>query len=461
MISRRQALVSSLFGAGTLGLRALATGLPVSFLMNPRKALADAPPAGCGNGKAQFVIFATTGSGDPINANVPGTYDDPKISHPTDPLMAAASLSLRGQKYTAATPWTQLPQNVLDRTQFWHIMTNTPVHPKEPEVMKLMHVTKGDEMLPSILARHLAPCLGTIQQQPISIGASSPSEGLTFGGQALPIVPALALKATLTNPAGPLTNLQPLRDQTLGALYDIYKKDASKAQQAYIDSMVTTQQQVRSINQNLLNQLASIKDNSPASQITAALALIQMKVTPVIAIHIPFGGDNHHDTGLAAETTQTVAGVGTIASLMTQLQSLGLQDQVTLMSLDVFGRTLGPANVDGRSHNPNHQVSIVIGKGFGGGVIGGVAPVANDYGAMAIDSKTGKGSASGRGRRTMRVARRRRRTSTSGTRRSRCRSRMSGLRTRSSRGRTTRRRGSRRSTCSSARRPGAPDRERW
>src|SRR4030088_3382185 len=104
MISRRQALVSSLFGAGTLGLRALATGLPVSFLMNPRKALADTPPAGCGNGKAQFVIFATTGSGDPINANVPGTYEDPKISHPLDPLMAAPPVRIGGASATAAQP---------------------------------------------------------------------------------------------------------------------------------------------------------------------------------------------------------------------------------------------------------------------------------------------------------------------------------------------------------------------
>jgi hypothetical protein len=395
MISRRHALVSSLFGAGAIGLRALATGLPVSFLLDPRRALADTPAPGCTNGKAQFVIFCTSGSGDPINANVPGTYDDANIHHSADPAMAPTELTMRGQKYTAAAPWAALPQAVLDRTQFWHVMTNTPVHPKEPEVMKLMHVTKGDEMLPSILAQQLAPCLGTIQSQPISIGATSPSEGLTYGGQALPIVPALALKATLTNPAGPLTNLQPLRDQTLAQLYDVYKKDASKAQKAYIDSLVTTQQQVRNINQNLLSQLASIKDNSAASQITAALALIQMKVTPCIAIHIPFGGDNHHDVALAAETAQTVSGVATIASLMSQLATLGLSDQVSLVSLNVFGRTLGPASTDGRQHNPNHQVSIAIGKPFAGGVMGAIGPVANDFGALPMDSKTGKGMAGG------------------------------------------------------------------
>lgn len=396
MISRREALRSTLFGAGYVGLRALATGLPAALLLDPRKALADLPAACTApQGKPQFIIFATSGNGDAINANVPGTYEDPKIAHSTDPAMAATPLLLAGQRHTAAMPWSQLPQGVLDRTVFWHLMTGTPVHPKEPDVLKLMGSTDAGEMLPSLLARHLAPCLGTIQAQPISLGASSPSEGLSYGGQALPIIPALALKATLTAPAGPLSNLQPLRDQTLNQLYGIYKNSANTAQRKYIDSLVTSQTEVRNIRQDLLGQLAAITDNSITSQIQAAVTLIQMKVTPVIAVHIPFGGDNHRDIALANETAETISGVGAIGALMAMLKSAGLEDQVTLMSLNVFGRTLNASNVDGRNHNQNHQVSISIGKPFRGGVIGGVAPVGGDYGAAAIDSKTGKASPSG------------------------------------------------------------------
>jgi len=399
-ISRRSALVSALLGSGTgyVGLRALATGLPASFLLNPRRALAQASAtaAGCAAAdRAQFIIFNTSGAGDPINASVPGTYDDPLIAHSLDPAMAPTPLTLSGQATTAAAPWATLPQAALDRTCFWHLMTNTPVHPKEPEVLKLMGATYAGEMLPSLLAKNLAGCLGTIQSQPISVGATSPAEGLSYGGAALPIVPALALKATLTNPAGPLTNLQPLRDQTLTALYDLYKTHASPTQRDYIDSLVTSQRQVRNINQSLLNGLAAIKDNSPASQILAAVTLIQMSVTPVVAIHIPFGGDNHRDVGLATETAQTVSGVATVVALLQQLAAAGLSDRVTFMSLNVFGRTIGPGNTDGRQHNPNHQVSITIGKPFRGGVMGGVAPVQNDYGAVGMDSTTGKGSPSG------------------------------------------------------------------
>jgi len=393
--SRRKILLSTLFGAGYVGLRALATGIPAAVLMNGRRALADGAVACLDRSKAQFVILNTSGSGDPINANVPGTYEDPLITHSADPTMVATQLKLGSKVTKAALPWSTLPQGVLDRTTFWHIMTNTPVHPKEPDVLKLMGTTDAGEMLPSLLAKQLAPCLGSVQTQPITLGASSPSEGLSFSGQALPIIPPLALKATLTSPSGGLANLQTLRDQTLGQLDELYRGGATAGQKAYLDSLINSQAEVRNIRQDLLSSLSSIKDNSVASQITAAVALIQMNVTPVIAIHIPFGGDNHTDALLAGEARQTVSGVAAIGSLMAQLAVAGLADQVTFLSLNVFGRTLGPSNTDGRQHNQNHQVSIAIGKPFKGGILGGVAPVAGDYGAVAINSTTGAGGAGG------------------------------------------------------------------
>lgn len=394
-ISRRKALMSTLFGAGYVGLRSLATGIPAAALLNGRRALAESAPSCANKSKAQFIIFNTSGNGDPINANVPGTYNDPLITHSQDPSMAPTALTIGGRATTAALPWSTLPQAVLDRTCFFHMMTNTPVHPKEPDVLKLMGAAYAGEMLPSILAKQLAPCLGTVQAQPITLGASSPSEGLSFTGQALPIIPPLALKATLTSPTGALANLQTLRDQTLSQLDGLYRGSANPGQKAYLDALVTSQAEVRNIRQDLLSSLSAIRDNSIASQITAAVALIQMNVTPVIAIHIPFGGDNHTDAGLARETQQTISGVAAIASLMSQLAAAGLSDQVTFLSLNVFGRTLGPSTADGRNHNENHQVSIAIGKPWKGGVIGGVAPVAGDYGAVAINSATGVGGSGG------------------------------------------------------------------
>jgi hypothetical protein len=392
-ISRRKLLMSTLFGAGYVGLRALAAGVPAGLLLRGRQAFAADAAAACGDAsKAQFIILNTSGNGDPINANAPGTYDDPLITHSADPLMAATPLTLAGRATVAAKPWATLPQTVLDRTTFWHLMTNTPVHPKEPDVLRLMGRATADEMLPSILAKQLAPCLGTVQAQPITLGASSPSEGLSFAGQALPIIPPLALRSTLTSPTGALANLaklQTLRDQTLTELDGLYRGGASPSQKAYLDSLVASQSQIRNIRQDLLVQLASITDNSVASQITAAVTLIQMNVTPVITVHIPFGGDNHTDPALANEAKQTISGVAAIQSLMDKLAAAGLSDRVTFLSLNVFGRTLGPKHTDGRDHNENHQVSLAIGKPFRGGVIGGVGPVAGDYGALPINAATG------------------------------------------------------------------------
>ncbi len=428
MLTRRNVLMTTLFGAGWVGLRALATGLPASLLLNPRKVLAD-PPAT--NPLAQFVIFQTSGNGDPINANCPGVYDDINgsamtagIAHSADPLMAMTALTLGSQTYNAALPWAApwqavpgvitpaLWQAALNRTTFWHIATETPIHPKEPDVLKLMNQTQSNEMLISLIAKNLAPELGTIQAQPIALGASSPSEALSYGGQTQPLIPPTALKATLTNPTGPLTSLQSLRDDTMNSLYALYKTEATPSQKAYIDALVTSQQQARNISQTLLTLLDTIADNTVGSQISAALALIQMKVTPALTIHIPFGGDNHQDPTLATETAQT-AGVGAagtynattgftgvpgIAALMAALNAANLQDQVTFMSLNVFGRTLATSTGagTGRQHNQNHHVAISIGRGFNGGVVGGVAPGAGgEYGAVAIDSKTGLGSAGG------------------------------------------------------------------
>jgi hypothetical protein len=408
MTTRRNVLMSTLFGAGYVGLRALATGIPASVLMHGTKALAADPASCAAKSQAQYIILQTSAGGDPINANAPGTYATSgpisTLAHPKDAGMVPTALTLGSTATTAAKPWATpaaggvMPQSVLDRTSVWHIMTGTPIHPKEPDVLGLFGATTPNEMLPSLLAKALQPCLGTIQPQPICIGAASPGEQLTYGGHPLPVVPPIALKDTLTSPGGVLvglSKLQTLRDDTLSRLADMYVANgATKAQKAYVESMINSQSQLRSINQDLLAKIGSLKDNLIGSQIAAAIVLIQMNVSAVISIHIPFGGDNHFDSNLSTEAAQTPTGMQSIADLMTQLQTAtnangSLIDQVSFLSLNVFGRTLGPANTDGRQHNGMHQLSLAIGKPFAGGIIGGVGPVGNDFGAVSIDSMSG------------------------------------------------------------------------
>jgi hypothetical protein len=111
-----------------------------------------------------------------------------------------------------------------------------------------------------------------------------------------------------------------------------------------------------------------------------------------------FGGDNHGDTGLMGESTNTVASVQAIGDLFTRLTAHGLQDSVTIAFQNVFGRTLSTVshsnNADGRNHNANHHCSVLIGKAFKSAVIGGIAlqTSGRDYRAQGIDSATGAGN---------------------------------------------------------------------
>jgi hypothetical protein len=394
-LSRRRILLDTLFGAGLIGLRSLATGVPAAVLLNPRKASAQ---AAC-SPNAQFILFSSSGSGDPVNANVPGMYSIPDIAHPTDPTMAATSLSLAGQATTAAAPWAALPQAMLDRACFFHHGTYTVVHPDLAKVMTLQGFLSHHEMLVSLIAQQLAPCMGTVQSEPIALGPRSASEALTAGGRPQPILSPSTLATLLASPAGPLGQIQKIRDADLDALNAWYKQNGNTAQRAFLDRYALSQQQARNISESLLTTLAGIKDNSPDSQVTAAVTLFRMNVSPVVSIHIPFGGDNHVDALLAAETKQTVAGVGTIGKLWTQLVSAGLQDKVTFAMMNVFGRTLSAArgNGNGRTHHGDHHCTVMIGKPFKGGVVGGVEAANNDYRAMSLNSASGAGVAGGSG----------------------------------------------------------------
>lgn len=385
--TRREAILAALFGAGSIGLRAVATGLPASILLNPRRSLADACAS---RERAQFVIWATSGSGDPSNANVPGTYEDQGIAHSLDPLMAPTPMSLGGRSYTAAKPWASLPQNVLDRTCFFHHTTLTNSHANESKVLKLMGGIKRQEMLVSLMAQQLRPCLDTVQVEPASISG----EFITFGGRVLPALTPTGLRDVFISPKGALTTLQKLRDGDLDRIYTALKASGSPTQLTYLDRMVNSQRELRNISDSLLGSLAGITANDLNGQLTAAVALIQMGVTPASVIQMPFGGDNHSDANLARETAQHVSSIAAIASLQQKLQAAGLKDRVTFVLMNVFGRTLNRPTRMGRDHLGSHHCTVIIGKGVRGSVIGGVVKSGNDYAATAIDSRTGQPGAS-------------------------------------------------------------------
>ncbi|XYI01046.1 DUF1501 domain-containing protein [Sorangium sp. So ce1128] len=401
--TRRDVLLGGLVGAGWLGLRALATGLPPSFLLRAGAARAETDtPACAGPQDAQFLILSINQDGDPINANAPGTYEDPGIVHPDPavaPGMAPTPIHLGTTETVAAQPWSTLPRWVLDRACFFHMATRTTIHPDLPNVLQLMGETAGSEMLPSIFSRYLSGCLGTVRASPVSLLGTTRPEYVMYGGQVIPNLNATALRDILARPEGPLGQLAKLRDQSMDRIFARIKAagTASPAQKAYVDSLARSRDEARAISDKLVNDLAAIADDDAAGQIIGAATLVAMNVTPVVVVRIPFGGDNHFDPELALESEQTVAGVQAIGAMMSKLEEYGLADRVTFASLNVFGRTLKQRGTEGRNHWADHHVSVVIGKPARAGVIGGVTASAatGDYTALPIESQSGLGIAGG------------------------------------------------------------------
>jgi len=393
-LNRRHLLQGTLAGAGLLGLRAMATGLPLSFLLEPKSVRAqDACGAG---GAGQFLILSMSAAGDALNCNVPGTYDLPAsfasgtINHsdPMDMSMTPGSMTIGGQKWTAAKPWTSLSKEVLERTVFFHHMTGTANHGELGRVLELFGALRRGQWLPSYFAKTLQPCLATVQPQPVTIGG----EQLSYEGQYLPKLTPTGLKAVLSKPKDLQATLQALRDDTLTKLTETLKENRAEtsAERAFLDNMTLSQADLRKMIDSVQSDLSSIENDDPGNQVTAAALLIKMNVAPVVTIHLPFSGDNHSDANFATEATHTNASVNNIKSLMSKLKTYDLVDKVTFATLNVFGRQFNEAN--GRGHNASHSVALMIGKGFKGGVVGGIVPGGH---AADIDPSTGQAAEGG------------------------------------------------------------------
>lgn len=399
-MKRRSFLMRGLFGA--VGVRAMATGLPAWFLANPLAAsAADIACALSNKGRAQFLVVSASSAGCPINCNVPGTYDNPALIHPTQAEFASTPITLGSKTIQGAQIWSTLSASVRARTNFFHHITSATVHGDHPKAMKLLGGTANNEMLPSIYAKHLAPCLGTVLTEPVAVGVQGNSlEQISFSGRPLSAISPLQLKELLTgDKSNPLVQLRSLRDNTLNELNALFKQGGTKEQIAFLDALASSQTQVRELADDLSSTLTSIKDDGVQGQGFAAAALISAKVTPVVTLRIPFGMDNHNDDNLYDEWFQGTdhggnkSGVPGIQAVMDALASLNLQDAATFATMNVFGRDLsGTAKViarDGRDHFGNHSVMMMIGKNIVPGVTGGVSLIANGvYGASAIGSVT-------------------------------------------------------------------------
>ncbi len=385
--TRRRLLHAAVFGAGYVGLRSLASGLPIPFLTSGVARAATGPTP-------NFLILAVANSGDPFNANTPGAYVA-GTDHAPDPLLASATVQLGTAAAPGAKRWSQLPADLRSRMSFIHHQTYANAHPEFGRVQNLFGAAKastgnGQEMLASLVAQENAAALGTIQTEPVPLGG----EGITFQNRPLTNIRTSDLQSLFASPEDLAATLQTLRDRELDAMYAGLKQGGTRFQRAFLDRYALGRDQARQLGDRLAGLLTRLPlepgaANSPADQILTAVALITLKVSPTITIHLPFGGDNHKDDDLSRETTETLASIANIEFLWNELGAAGLQDSVSFAVLNVFGRTLTRNATGGRDHNGKHHAMLMFGPRVRGSVIGGIAPEGNDFAAVAFDSQTG------------------------------------------------------------------------
>jgi hypothetical protein len=412
-LTRRDWLASCLFSGGLLGLRSIASGLPVAAITNPQKWLASisdeaaaAQIRAVSTSTPQFLVMSASDSGEPLNCNVPGMYLGQGFLHPTADSMAQTTFALNAQNAVAAKCWTSLGAATLAQTCFFHHATYSFAHGDLSGVHRLGGAIAAGEMMVSAFAKALSEPLKTIQPQPINISAQGGVELLSYGGVQQPMFSPTAIKSMLSTDESlaVFAQSQTLRDRDLNAIHALAKQSASKAQVALIDSMVTSQAQARALPSTLFAQLGSISDDEINSQMTVAALLCQMRLAPVVVVHIPFGGDNHVDQdahdgpgALPGEAAQHVAAMAAINGFKSAVQTAGMSREVTFATLTTFGRGNAPPDYSGRAHNGLHTCNLIMGPNVSGSVVGGADLVVSDNApqAQAIDPVTGKGGAGG------------------------------------------------------------------
>jgi hypothetical protein len=405
--TRRNLLKSMLLGAGGLGLRA---GLPASLFAAADRAAAQTADTCDGtalgtSGRRQRLILITGAGGDPLNANVPGTYGINGLYHSTDDTTgfseaAHGTVTLGGRSYGCATPWATLlnttAPEIANRICFFHHGTYTVAHGDHAKVNAYMGAIRRGEMLCSFLAKHVHSCApgATTQAPPVLLSDNQ----IRYTGAVLPVLDRGGLYNVLQQP--PLNSttdrLRKLRDADQRALRDLLAASASPAQRAALDSYVQAQVDARAVDQTLVAGLQNpAGSNAQRQNNSVAVTLLAMNITPAIVMTYDFGGDNH--SSMYAETNNSTNSIGDLGDLFQKLTAAGLQDDVTIVLQYVFGRTLGaaaragnPNGLNGRDHNAGHHCSVIIGKGFSGSVIGGVIPTAGgDFRADSINSVSG------------------------------------------------------------------------
>ena len=107
-LTRRRMLASALLGGGYVGLRSMVSGIPISVLQSGLVPEARAEER-AESITPQFLILCTSGDGDPINANCPGSYGVEGVYNNPHDALRPVEVALGDTISRAAAPGPRCP----------------------------------------------------------------------------------------------------------------------------------------------------------------------------------------------------------------------------------------------------------------------------------------------------------------------------------------------------------------
>lgn len=411
LINRRELLCGGLSSAIALSLRAVATGLPANFLLSGHTHAASVSP--------KFAILAGSSAGESMNCSTFGTFPSAdntlanRITHPNPneipetitqtvngttldarDLANSVTLNLGGQSVTCARAYQALGQDFLNHlVGFWH-QTGTNAHPEYPSVLRANGALKslagnGSEELPAAIAQETAALLGTSTQKPFVLNGNYTERGLPLNNYRPTVVRDLLIGATRVPISS--TSFGQLYDLTIDRIHGALKSEGTPEQKRFLDAHASSRAQARVLGDELATLLNDINGNDQINELKTAMALIKVKLAPVVVVRHLFSGDNHNDGNLQNETRQTLQALEGLSEYWRLVNTYGLSDQVVYATLNVFGRTTQRNSRGGRDHWGRLTHGFIHGTHLQGGQVGGFEDYRNNrIQASGINSETGR-----------------------------------------------------------------------
>ena len=350
-------------------------------------------------GDESYLIYSFDKAGGPINNNCPATYfNNGNIVHP-DKYKNPSSFKLGKVNVKAASPWAYLDQEIRDHLHFIHHQTRASAHNEAANVLssgnKIVSPSGfGSEMLPSAIGQMSS--LNVISDFPIAMGGDW---NITSGGTPVSKQSPRVIADKFSPLSEQEVRLQEFRDNAIDEIYKDVCKNGNIHQKAFCDQYLINWDQARKLADNLKELLSQIEfDDSNKPNLAMAAALIAANATRVIAIEIPFGGDNHNDDKLSEEEEGLVTGTDELSFLWNKMKAFGVHDRTTVALQAVFGRTLGPkGNNSGRDHHGKSAVTVLLGAKIKPGVSGGIKLTGGQSGGNATGIKSSNGASTDSG----------------------------------------------------------------